>query len=135
MATRFSWNDGVNSYTTPRNTPAVEEQYDGRGELVPLLSGGTFESYQYTTDAGGVTVQGPRRLTFEWSNIAPPELIPIVLATWQRHRQVTVTFLNPATGYAEDTITGYIPAQQQPEIRSQRARTTSLRVTVVELTV
>jgi hypothetical protein len=126
MPVLFSWDDGEEEiYETVCWTPNVERPTEARGQIVPLLSGGTM---WVTQDGEGdiPIIPGIVRLSWEW---ADPLLLPIAEDTFRNKRQVTVIF--PWRGSTE-TITGYAINYQE---RPGSAGCISLEVTIQEVSI
>lgn len=124
MADRFSWNDGVQTAYTTHITPRVEDLTEERGQLVPLLSGGTFYAVQTNSD-GTVALPTKIRISWDW---VPPEFLPIVHATFANVRQVTCVY--PWRG-STATITGRVV--QYPKETPIEGDRTSLEIIVAEV--
>lgn len=124
--TLFSWDDDVQDiWETPDWTPRVELIHEMPGQVVPLLDGSRMIVRQVDGSNVPVTREGVR---LSWED-APPELLPIVEATYRAGRQVTVTY--PWRG-STATITGEIPPNGWSETPGQY-KSTSLEVTILEL--
>lgn len=128
----FTFDDGVNQFTSYAD-PKPSEALTGQGQLIPTLDGGAFLAYQYRQDGEEITVQQPRCVVFEWEDLAPQALVPLLQEAWRRQRHVTVTWPSTLDPDTTDTLTGYLPVHQPPETEPTGARCIRVKFTLQEV--
>lgn len=119
----FTFADGTHSYSTTVYLPDVEKSMEMRGQVTPLLSGGSFLTIQ--SDSNSLPVV-PDVITLKWPQYAPETLIAYVEEAFRAGRQVTITY--PWRG-AQGTITGYILPNGY-KVQQRRGKTYSMEITV-----